>query len=442
VIPVYFLTLRRTARGYKSVTEMAIQRRIDSEASNIKLIQAKDQAEAGNVAKAQFLANMSHEIRTPLNGVVGSLDLLAHQDLRPEQLRLLGTAIASSEALLTLLNEVLDFSKIEAGSLVLLNEPMRLQPVLSSVVDLFAPLAHDKGLQLSMEFDPSLPAWVKGDAGRIRQVLLNLIGNAVKFTDSGHVKVRAKREPGLSDDRPRLSLEVEDTGIGVSPEALPRLFTPFFQADQSNRRRFGGSGLGLVISKRLTEAMGAELLVESEPGRGSTFLFKLPLEPLSHSPGALLSEMAANDPPAPLKGKVLLVEDNPVNRTLAVAMLNRLGIEPIEAENGLAALRAMDGTSFDLVLMDCQMPVMDGFEATRAIRAREHGQLVTRTPIVAITANALSGDSERCLQAGMDAYLAKPYTLKALRETLAPWLGPGKQPAAAAEPEDRAGGTA
>jgi CheY-like chemotaxis protein len=315
--------------------------------------------------------------------------------------------------------------------------------VLSSVVDLFAPLAHDKGLQLSMEFDPSLPAWVKGDAGRIRQVLLNLIGNAVKFTDSGHVKVRAKREPGLSDDRPGLSLEVEDTGIGISPEALPRLFTPFFQADQSNRRRFGGSGLGLVISKRLTEAMGAELYVESEPGRGSTFLFKLPLEPLSHSPGALLSEMAASHLPAPLKGKVLLVEDNPVNRTLAVAMLNRLGIEPTEAENGLAALQAMDGTSFDMVLMDCQMPVMDGFEATRAIRAREHGQLVTRTPIVAITANALSGDSERCLQAGMDAYLAKPYTLKALRATLAPWLGVGTPPVAAAEPEeDRAGGTA
>jgi signal transduction histidine kinase/CheY-like chemotaxis protein len=425
VIPVFYLTLWRTARRYRSVTEMAIGRRIDTDAANVRLRLAKEQAEAGNVAKAQFLANMSHEIRTPMNGVLGALDLLGRSELTPEQHKLLSTASSSSEALLTVLNEVLDFSKIEAGRLELVNEPLLLRPVLSSVVDLLSPTAQRKGFVLSMEFDASLPARVRGDAGRIRQVLLNLVGNAVKFTDRGRVAVRARRAPGGSDTRPALVLEVEDTGVGISPEALPRLFTPFFQADQSDRRRFGGTGLGLVTSKRLTEAMGGELSVESSPGRGSTFRMKLPLAALADTLAAVPAAPAATAPPAPLAGKVLLVEDNLVNRMLAVAMLDNLGVEVTEADNGLAALEHMEASRFDLVLMDCQMPVMDGFEATREIRAREHGALASRTPIIAVTANALSGDSERCVQAGMDAYLAKPYTLESLREALTPWLGAG-----------------
>jgi signal transduction histidine kinase len=423
VIPVFYLTLRRTARQYRSVTEMAIARRIDSDAANIRLRLAKEQAEAGNLAKAQFLANMSHEIRTPMNGVLGALDLLAHSKITPEQRKLLSTATASSEALLTVLNEVLDFSKIEAGRLELVNEPLLLRPVLNSVLELLSPMAQRKGLALSLEFDPSLPARVRGDAGRIRQVLLNLIGNAVKFTDRGRVSVRARRAPGGSDSRLALVLEVEDTGIGIAPEAMPRLFTPFFQADQSDRRRFGGTGLGLVISKRLTEAMGGELSVESSPARGSTFRMKLPLEALPDTLAAVPAAAAA--PPVPLAGKVLLVEDNLVNRMLAVAMLDKLGIAVTEAGDGLAALKHLEASRFDLVLMDCQLPVMDGFEATREIRARERGALAPRTPIIAVTANALSGDSERCLQAGMDGYLAKPYTLDSLRETLMPWLAKG-----------------
>ena len=432
LIPVFYLTLRRTARQFRSVTETAIARRIDSEAANIGLRLAKEQAEAGNVAKAQFLANMSHEIRTPMTGILGALSLLGCDELSPQQRKLLDTASSSSEALLTLLNEVLDFSKIEAGKLELVNEPMLLRPVLSSIVDLLAPMAQRKGLALSLEFDPSLPARVKGDAGRIRQVLLNLVGNAVKFTDSGHVAVRARRETG-GDSRPVMVLEVEDSGIGISPAVLERLFTPFFQADQSDRRRFGGSGLGLVISKRLTEAMGAELSVESAAGQGSTFRLSLPLEVLADAPAAAPAALAGTVSPAPLAGKVLLVEDNPVNRMLAVAMLGNLGIEVIEAENGLVALQHMEKSRFDLVLMDCQMPVMDGFEATREIRAREHGALAARIPIIAVTANALSGDSEQCLQAGMDAYLAKPFTLNTLREAIAPWLGDGAQRPIAAD---------
>ncbi len=422
-IPVFYLTLWRTARRYRSITEMAIGRRIDSDAANVRLRLAKEQAEAGNVAKAQFLANMSHEIRTPMNGVLGALDLLGHSELTPEQRRLLDTATSSSEALLTVLNEVLDFSKIEAGRLELVDEPLALRPVLTSVVDLLSPMAQRKGLALTAEFDPSLPARVRGDAGRIRQVLLNLIGNALKFTDRGRVIVRARRAPGDSGARPVLRLEVEDTGIGISPEAMSRLFTPFFQADQSNHRRFGGTGLGLVISKRLAEAMGGELSVESASGRGSTFRMSLPLEALADAPAAT----AVAVPRVPLAGQVLLVEDNLVNRMLAVAMLNNLGIEVTEAENGQAALERMQGSRFDLVLMDCQMPVMDGFEATREIRARERAALAPRIPIIAVTANAMSGDAERCLQAGMDSYLAKPYTLETLRGALAPWLGDAAQ---------------
>lgn len=425
VIPVYYLTLRRTARQYRSVTEMAIERRIDSEAANAGLRLAKEQAEAGNVAKAQFLANMSHEIRTPMNGVVGALDLLGRYPLSPEQLKLLDTATTSSEALLTLLNEVLDFSKIDAGRLELVHEPLLLRPMLTSVVDLLSPMAQRKGLALSMEFDPSLPSRIRGDAGRLRQVLLNLIGNAIKFTDSGCVAVRARREPGGSDSHPVMLLEVEDTGIGISPTALPSLFTPFFQADQSDRRRFGGSGLGLVISKRLIDAMGAELSVESTPGLGSTFRMRLPLEALADTIAAAPAEAGATKAARKLTGKVLLVEDNPVNRMLALAMLNQLGLAVTEAENGLVALKHLEGSRFDLVLMDCQMPLMDGFEATRVIRERESNSLGPRTPIIAVTANALVGDSERCLQAGMDAYLAKPYTLKTLFEMIAPWLGNG-----------------
>lgn len=423
VIPVFYLTLRRTARQYRSVTEMAIGGRIDSDAANLELRLAKEQAEAGNVAKAQFLANMSHEIRTPMNGVLGALDLLERYELTTEQRKLIETATASGEALLTVLNEILDFSKIEAGKLELVSKPLLLRPVLSSVVDLLAPMAQRKGLALSMEFDANLPARVRGDAGRVRQVLLNLIGNAIKFTDRGRVTVRVRRAPGGSDSRPTLVLEVEDTGVGISPEALPRLFTPFFQADQSDRRRFGGTGLGLVISQRLTEAMGGELSVESSPGSGSTFRMKLPLDALTGTPADVPEAPAAAAPPTPLAGKVLLVEDNLVNRMLAAAMLDSLGIKVTEADNGLDALQQMEASRFDLVLMDCQMPLMDGFEATREIRAREQRASAPRTPIIAVTANALSGDSERCLLAGMDAYLAKPFTLDSLREALTPWLG-------------------
>ncbi len=425
VIPVFYLTLYRTARQYRSVTELAIGRRIDSDAANVGLRLAKEQAEAGNVAKAQFLANMSHEIRTPINGVLGALDLLGRDALSPEQRKLLDTATLSGEALLALLNEVLDFSKIEAGRLHLLNEPLLLRPVLAAVVDLLAPMAQRKGLGLSTEFDPALPARVKGDSGRIRQLLLNLISNAIKFTDQGHVAVRAQYEPGSGNAPSALLLEIEDTGIGIPAEAMPRLFTPFFQADQSDQRRFGGTGLGLVISSRLTEAMGGTISVDSKIGQGSTFRIRLPLDPIADAPTTEPAAPVDGRQPQFLTGNVLLVEDNRINRMLAVTMLKSLGIKVTEAENGKVALQRMEESCFDLVLMDCQMPEMDGFQATREIRVREHSGLALRTPIIAVTANALVGDSDRCLQAGMDAYLPKPYSLDQLRTMITPWLGDG-----------------
>jgi len=404
-IPVFYLTLRHAAQLHRAATELAIRRRIETDAAN--------------AAKTQFLANMSHEIRTPMNGVIGALDLLGRGELSPPQRKLLETATSSSEALLTVLNEVLDFAKIEAGKLELVQEPLAIRAVLVSVVNLFSPLAQHKGLALSADLSPALPARVRGDAARIRQVLLNLVGNAVKFTAHGSIVVRARRAPG-GDSRLMVVFEVEDTGIGIAPDVVPRLFTAFFQADQTNQRRFGGTGLGLVISKRLAEAMGGGLSVDSTLGSGSVFRLSLPLEALPDSPEAQAPTPPAAQLPAKLNGKVLLVEDNPVNRTLAGAMLRSLGLEVTEAEDGKIALQQMERSAFDLVLMDCQMPVMDGFAATREIRGR--ATPASHIPIIAVTANAMSGDAERCLRAGMDAHLAKPFTLDQLRTAITPWL--------------------
>ena len=383
---------------------------------------AKEAAETSSRVKSQFLANMSHEIRTPMNGVLGMIELLLTTELTPRQRHYAETVQRSGETLLDVINEILDFSRIEAGRLEIEAVEFDCRQAVDDVVNLLSERASRKGLVLMHRTERNVPRAVIGDPSRVKQILTNLVGNAIKFTEHGEVRVTlsvAERE----GDTCVLRFEVKDTGIGIAPEALNHIFDAFSQADGVQRHRYGGTGLGLTIARQLAQMMGGTIGVDSMPNRGSTFWFTIRVPALA---GAGSTEAANADDPVPssFRGRVLLAEDNMVNRELAVAMLEAAGVEVVVASDGREALQALAEGGIDVVLMDCQMPEMDGFAATRAIRAGEAG-CDPRVPIVALTANAMEGDRERCLECGMDDYLSKPFKAPQLYAILARWLPAG-----------------
>ena len=408
-----FEHVRKSAHD-RLIIEIGERRRAETDARKAS------QAAARAVAmQARFLANMSHEIRTPMNGVLGVNELLLLTQLTSEQRDYAETINASARSLLAVLNDILDLSKIESGNVVLEARQFDLHAFVTRLVALYRPEAEAKGLAMSFEVDDKVPRAVVGDDLRLHQILSNLLRNAVKFTHRGDVRLKVS-----SARKDRIRFEVWDTGIGLTAEQKRKIFDPFQQADTSTTREYGGTGLGLSISKQLVGLMGGQIGADGRPGRGSVFWFvvALPESELPSEEPTVRISMPAESPP-PEHRRVLVVEDNPVNRKVVCRMLARLDLEVETAENGMVALELWEPGRYLMVFMDLQMPRMDGFDTTRGIRKQEAPG--ARMPIVALTANAMPGDRERCLAAGMDDYLSKPVVFRELKRVVREWAVPG-----------------
>jgi len=446
-----FNGLMARVRELQESSEDRVQQRTEQlSRANAELAEAKEVAESSSRAKSQFLANVSHEIRTPMTAVLGMNDLMLNTALNPEQRDYAETIHHSAETLLALLNDILDFSKMEADKLDLEVIPFALNACAKKVVGIFASRATEKGIDLRLDLDPELPGFVRGDPGRCQQVLMNLISNAIKFTDRGEVALRMHRgDREVESGRVPVEVEVRDTGVGMTASEQQRLLKPFAQADVSTTRRYGGSGLGLVICQRLVELMGGKLSLESRVGEGTSVRFCVELEQADESavepPHAEAVQTRAGEV-APANGsqsrplRVLVAEDTLANQKLLRHLLMKAGHVCDVVSNGIDAVTAVGKERYDLVLMDCQMPLMDGYEATRRIRQLEGD--ARRTVIIALTASAMKGDRETCLAAGMDEYLTKPVMLGGLLALLRRYelrlVGrPNETPAAKTAPSGR-----
>jgi len=369
------------------------------------IIRSEQRALDASRVKSEFLATMSHEIRTPMNGIIGFTELTLQTPLTPDQRDYLETVENSAQALLRIINDILDFSKIEAGHLELVREPFSLRETVASAASTIAPEAMRKGLDLRWDIDPSVPDSLLGDSARLRQVLLNLLGNAAKFTDKGFVRLEVHHKR-VDDFKAVLHFVVRDSGIGIPPAQQELIFEPFRQGDASTTRKYGGTGLGLAISAQLAKEMHGTIWLESEVGLGSAFHFTACFGAGTPPKTAVQERCVYGDPDTPSL-TILVVEDDPASRALASTVLTLNGHTVVTATNGVEALSLVEERPFDVILMDIQMPEMDGFEVTKCIRQREN--LVGRVPIIALTANAMKEDRERCLASGMDDYISKPF---------------------------------